>query len=505
MDGIQAWGEPGELRLVWDLDGTGVYTREMPISGSGLAKIPPSFPLFLDRRLFWVREAGGRKLFAAALFWEKGRDGVLRPEKGSLGVEGSGLLRFSCPKPRSLSVFVRTKVVGKPLSGARISLFLPYARLSWVEGGVTDSKGMAHLIVPAFQGDSPVALLVRKKGFSAEVAYEDGKGAYLGKEGREPEPRGFVKEWTFSLEKAEPLAGKVLGWKAEEEGLGLVRLELSFGMGGYPRGGLELVGPEQFARVHPSGEFRFPGIPKNISHWRASLFLTPKAWQRMLGKSNPREAPLPMLVLMTSWKSKLTTRGGFCTFDLKHLRLVPFQILGEDGGPLPFPRVHWRMRGTGPRSLTLFGDHLGRGLLSFSDRVHREGDLYGTHQGRWYWMQKVGPFAKAGKVLPPKEIQVRPIRGVVAGTIVDKDGDPVAGVKIRLGSWGPVGPDPEKLLLLEMNKDLVQGRSDKKGRFRIPFIPMGPVSFSLVLSKNKRLKTVWIRKAGEGLELVFPN
>ena len=346
LDGIQAWGEPGELRLVWDLDGTGVYTREMPISGSGLAKIPPSFPLFLDRRLFWVREAGGRKLFAAALFWEKGRDGVLRPEKESLGVEDSGLLRFSCPKPRSLSVVVRTKVVGKPLSGAKISLFLPYSRLRWVEGGVTNSKGMAHLIVPEFQEDSRVAMLVRKKGFSAEVGYYDKENAYLGRAPRELRPQELVKEWTFSLEKAEPLVGKVVGWKAEEDGLGLVRLELSFGMGGYPQGRLGTGGARAFC---PGASVWGVSVSEySKKHFPLAGLLVPdsEGLGKDVGKNQSKRSPSPQACPHDLMEVQADDKG-----KLLHLRQEAPPL-----GPLPNLGRRWRTPPFPPGSLEDEGD-----------------------------------------------------------------------------------------------------------------------------------------------------
>ncbi len=203
-----AWGKAEDLRLVWDLNGMGVFTQEMPLTEGGKVKVPSFFPLLWSQQIFWIRKKGGRTLFSGRVYWERGRDGVLHPQWDPKEKKPAGL-RFVCPKPKHLSLSVKSKDSGKPLAGAEISFRFPYCPRMWV-GGKTDSQGEAAFEVPEFEGESALVVLVRREGFQGGIAYLDQEITYLGRSSREPGPKGLETHLSFSLGRDRPLDGEVL-------------------------------------------------------------------------------------------------------------------------------------------------------------------------------------------------------------------------------------------------------------------------------------------------------
>ncbi|HHI79323.1 MAG TPA: carboxypeptidase regulatory-like domain-containing protein [Planctomycetes bacterium] len=501
LRGLEAWGKPEELVLVWELEGSGAYTREVAIDEEGMGEIPPSFPLFMGMQMFWLRDKGGRVLFGGSVLWRKGKDGVLHPIRGARPGTSPHRLVFECPAPKPLSISVLAQESKKPIEGANLFFHFPRSgRLQ--KAGITDAQGKAHFRVPVFKGRSSLAVFVEKKGFSGASALLTREAIWVGRTRLPVGWKDLKPPLVFPLNKDRSVLGKIRGLDGElaREARVFFRYTLMFGENS--RNGRIRAGSSVLARADPSGAFRMESLPPNINGWRAALYLTPKGWRKLLernGKTgNPPQGPLMQL------QSRSNGLPLEVSFDLNQLHLIPFQVRGIDGSPIPFPSVRWRSQAQPSKYRSFLGDRLGRG---FALARGPRGVLYFARSDLGYGFQVVAsPAKQAPLFLPRVDLNLQAFGHALSGRVLDEDGKPLGDVEIRPASRMLDEKDLRLLASQAINGEMVQVTTDAKGHFRLPYIPDAHEDrISLVWTYHRIRLHKSFPKGAEDLEIHFPG
>ncbi len=511
FEGLFPWGKPGDLRLLWDLDGREGLTMEVPIDSKGNASVPPEAPLrpnfpnlvskgdpseiFALR--FVLQTKTGKALFEGNL--------LASPSKGKMSL--SDLIQMattipgpiSCPKPLELPLVLEEDSTQKPIAGVRA-----YTRFGlkghWLEGPLSDAQGRLLLKVPDFLKTSYNGLSISlvKSGFAGCTAHLQKTQSRVEGKLRPFDSSWFKKGLKLFLKKDQVFTASVLSPK----GKGLKGAVLRF----RPRiVGWLASGRDRWEVTDKEGRALANSLPFSLQSLEASLYLSPPNWNSLVGSSFPFAPPKEPL-LKLAWKPEQNMRREF-EFDLALYHVLPFQAVGPDGAPIPYPLVSWAsFEDKAQRAIPGKGGRMGRGFLLVP---RGKVCLFGQAKGALHVILDQIKFPEGGDfVLPERKLVFKQIETVLAGRVVDKDGKPIQGASITIVNQleNPFARSPRTSAVRFLNQVFFKGKTDKEGRFSIPFLEDSALEMMLIVkdpgppSKFRILRRVLSQK---DLEIVL--
>ena len=478
LKGLAPWGKPQGLKVLWDLDGREGFTLETAVDDEGRVQVPQKAPL---RPLYpGLLPLGDRTETVGLRFVLQTKEGIplfegkviASPHLGR--VSESDLIHMAatipmsipCPQPLSLPLLLREKGRLRPLGG--VQLFSRFGlRGKWYQGPRSDSNGKILLKVPDFLKSSleGFSLSLSLPGYAGLTVYLHRSQCRIGKKIQAFQSSWLKEGLELRLDEDRPFSGVVR--HPQGEGLGGAVIQLSPSIPGWTR-----PGRQRWVQSSKNGKFEASSLPANLRSLEASLFLDSKTWASLVG---PDFAfPFPMdPILKQEWRAGKGLPREF-EFDFALYHVLPFQALGPDGAPIPFPRVQWEsIEEEGDRSVVGKGDRKGKGFLTVP---HGKICLYGWAEGEQYFILNPLSIPEDGNfVLPPRKLVFKKVETYLSGSVVDKEGKPLKGAifSILRQLENPQAVRPRTAAIRSLNQAFFRGRTDKNGHFSIPFFPDG--------------------------------
>lgn len=363
-------------------------------------------------------------------------------------------------RPMSFPVLVDERVrvtsSGKPVPGARVLSTSSWGG-DWSEVGRTDENGDALCRVPRSAGvrsQKNAELRIVAKGFAAShCGWGWGRGHANGKKlAKRPE------RWDVELVEATPYGGRVLGFDGKAVQGALVSLQWQ----GYYRTSQASRSGYQTPKLNrttgPDGRFSFEHLEVGASSITLRVLLP--ADHALPAQLDGYPAPPRLVPVITSKKRKADEEIG--DVDLSKAKLLKIDLV-HDGRPLR-------------DALVTIGNSVEfRSWRSKLERSNRRGRatriVLGGEDAIFAFHREHGWFAQKLREIEGTEIKIE-LRAfeVFSGRVTDSKGRPLEGVGISPSGWMQTGNVPFSNLVSQINTELLAGKTDADGRFRVPFV-----------------------------------
>jgi hypothetical protein len=458
--GLPAWGKPKELRLLWKL-GSG-FEIQREVDKTGDVEIPDFLPFKNGAASFVLKEKGGTELFPGKAY------------SGGFKGENATYL-FSCPKPVRRHFLIVDGRPGKvrdglsPVEGAR--LFFHMDEGHWLRGPRSDQDGRVSLKVPKLGGLYTFLFFsVSKKGFGrGHARIGAGQVCVGGKEVKEPQDPLLLP-----LVEEKGRAAQFFGIHGKGlPGVRLMAKPVVLVTGERGKDNTTMKDRCILGKSDPEGSCRLPGVSSRVSYLQYSFILPSSAWDEVLPKGFSYH--LPRGPFRSEFRSYPGSANKVFGLDLSQFHLLPYQVERADGSPLPFAKLQF-LADSRHIPLQFQADRRGRGSLLLGNM---EGTLIAYGPDDEYYLQEIHTSSqRGGDVLAPKTLRLTPVTTFVSGLVVDAKERPLSGVEISIRS-SMRGPLPGARGQLKLNQHFLKGRTDSKGRFRIPYLPHSSLQFVL--------------------------
>ncbi len=488
LKGLEAWGDPKGLQVQWFLDPSWRFRLRTKIDSRGICTIPDPCPSLEDgallhwvyrkRLLFVVKDRQGRGLFVGKL--------SLLPFLQDLPVEAGNskenaapmVLEHSCPRPQVLLLRGRRKGKRISMEGCKVLMLqgkhlvvkdFPLLEIGpWVPLRTAKTDEGLQIRIPSPKSNG-VFLLVKRPGLASQLlSFPGTKLQVNGEKWKGAWKKGVDLDWAPGL----PFTFRFFDFK----GKGVPGVQLFF-RNTYSAFGpssnlgvLPLMGPTGTALSSSNGSLEFKNFSSSLHSFAPYFCFPPAHYSQILPKGFAY--PLPLNPIPLRWWDASMDSPKRWKVGFKDFHLLPFVLLGPDGAPVPFPRVGWVGKTGG--TLICDGDRRGRGSLIFSSLPSC---FFGFSPGVGWFHQHFEDqedFSETSNfVLPEKRITLRPFDGFFRGKVLGPKGKPVPWVSFCIETMASSLLQVDSYddgALLQMNFELLRGRTDAKGRFSIPFI-----------------------------------
>ena len=275
----------------------------------------------------------------------------------------------------------------------------------------------------------------------------------------------MVKEipgrWDVQLDKASPFSGRVLGFdgKPLAGAIAVLKWQGYYRRSKNSRSGYQT--PELRRVSGPDGVVSFEGLRDDASNVNLRLLLPDAMEFPEILEGYP---PPPRILYL--WASRNRKKGEkIGDIDLSKARLLRVDVTANGQPARDAIAV-----------ISEIVDFNGwRAKLSRCDRRGRATRLVtGEKSTLFVFDRKQGWYAEEFDEVPNEamKVELKPFN-VFSGKVTDAEGTPVPGVQISSSGWSQWGSVAFSSFKSQMNSQLLNGKTDAEGRFKIHFVAIG--------------------------------